>query len=236
MTMTDSREARILLVEDHHDIAELVYDHLEDAGYTMDFAPDGKSALNLLADDEFDLLILDLMLPDIDGLEVCRRIREQMKQTLPILMLTARDTLEDKVEGLDRGADDYLVKPFAVVELEARIRALLRRGRSQSASEKLRVGDLELDTGTLEVRRAGQIIQLAPISQRILQVLMRYSPRVVTRRQIEQEIWGDELPDSDTLRSHLYNLRRAIDKPFDTPLLHTLQSAGYRLAELNADQ
>jgi DNA-binding response OmpR family regulator len=145
-------------------------------------------------------------------------------------MLTARDTLQDKVSGLDAGADDYLVKPFEVRELEARLRTLLRRHRGATTRECRTVGDLTLDTGTLKVTRAGQVLTLTPIGLKLLTLLMRASPRVVSRQQLEREVWGDLLPDSDTLRSHLYTLRKAIDKPFDRPLLHTVAGAGYRLA------
>ena len=169
----------------------------------------------------------------LDGLELCRRLRQEAKKSTPVLMLTARDTLADKVTGLDAGADDYLVKPFAIQELEARVRALIRRERRQVSAEVLRIADLVLDTASLRVTRAGQELQLSPIGLRLLTILMRESPRVVTRRDIEREIWGDGLPDSDTLRSHLYNLRKAIDRPFDKPLLHTVQTAGYRIADLD---
>ena len=160
-------------------------------------------------------------------------LRNEAKKSTPVLMLTARDTLNDKVNGLEAGADDYLVKPFAIQELEARVRALIRRDRRQVSAEVLRVADLVLDTATLRVTRAGQEIALSPIGLRLLTILMRESPRVVTRRDIEREIWGDGLPDSDTLRSHLYNLRKVIDRPFDRPLLHTVQTAGYRIADLD---
>jgi len=146
-------------------------------------------------------------------------------------MLTARDTLEDKVNGLDMGADDYLVKPFEILELEARINALMRRKGQIAQQEVLSVGDLELDTGTLEVKRSGQQIYLSPIGLKILTILMKESPKVVSRNQLEHEIWGDILPDSDTLRSHMYNLRKQIDKPFEQALLQTIQSRGYRIGD-----
>jgi DNA-binding response OmpR family regulator len=150
-------------------------------------------------------------------------------------MLTARDTVEDKLVGLDAGADDYLVKPFEIRELEARIRSLIRRDRRQVSTEVLRVGDLVLDTATLRVTRGGKDLPLSPIGVKLLTILMRESPRVVSRRDIEREVWGDLLPDSDTLRSHLYNLRKVIDKPFTRQLLHTIHSAGYRLADLDTE-
>ncbi len=229
--MPTSSAGRVLLIEDHRDIAEMVYAYLERRGYAMDYAADGITGMHLAVTNEFDVIVLDLMLPGLDGLELCRKLRQEAKRDTPILMLTARDTLDDKVAGLDVGADDYLVKPFEIKELEARIRALIRRRRTEVSPEILEVGDLVLDTGTLRVRRAGQALSLTPIGLKILTVLMRASPRVVTRREIEREVWGDVMPDSDTLRSHLYNLRKVIDRPFSKPLLHTLQSAGYRLVD-----
>jgi DNA-binding response OmpR family regulator len=171
------------------------------------------------------------MLAGIDGITICRKLREEARRDTPLLMLTARDTIDDKLAGLDAGADDYLVKPFEIRELEARVRTLLRRHRGALGRDTLRVGDLVLDTSTMAVSRAGTPIKLMPIGIKLLTILMRASPRVVSRQQLEHEVWGDVLPDSDTLRSHLYALRRAIDKPFGRSLLHTLPGLGYRLAD-----
>ena len=220
----------ILLIEDHHDIAAMVCDHLEDSGYEVDYAADGVTGLHLAVTGEFDAIILDLMLPGMDGLDICRKYRGEAGGSKPILMLTARDTLEDKVAGLDAGADDFLVKPFEMEELDARLRALLRRAGGDLAPRLLRVADLEFDTGTLEVRRARHSITLTPIGMKLLETLMKASPRVVSRRELERAVWGDIVPDSDALRSHLYNLRKAIDKPFETTLLHNVPGMGYRLA------
>ena len=222
--------ALILLIEDHHDIAAMVCEHLEFSGHEVDYAADGVTGLHLAVTGEFDAIILDLMLPGMDGLEICRKYRNEAGGSKPILMLTARDTLEDKVAGLDAGADDYLVKPFEMEELDARLRALLRRAGGDIAPSRLKVADLEFDTGTLLVRRGGKTITLTPIGMKLLVALMKASPRVVSRRELEREVWGDILPDSDALRSHLYNLRKAIDKPFDAPMLHNVQGMGYRLA------
>ena len=220
----------ILLVEDHQDIAEMVYAYLERRGYSMDYAADGVTGLHLAVTQDYDVIVLDLMLPGMDGLELCTKLRNEARKDTPVLMLTARDTLQDKVAGLDTGADDYLVKPFEIQELEARVRALIRRRQGGLAPETLKVGDLVLDTGTLIAKRAGQELALTPIGLKLLTVLMRASPRVVSRRDLERQVWGEVLPDSDTLRSHLYNLRKTIDRPFERPLLHTVQGAGYRLA------
>ncbi len=228
---TPATGGRLLLVEDHQDIAEMVYDYLEERGYTMDYAADGITGLHLAVTNSYDAIILDLMLPGIDGLELCRKMRTEARRATPILMLTARDTLEDKITGLDYGADDYVVKPFEITELEARVRALIRRQRGEVSADLLSVGDLTLDTGTLEVRRGNKVLSLSPIGLKILKILMRASPKLVSRSDIEREIWGDMLPDSDTLRSHLYNLRKVIDRPFSKQLLYTVQGAGYRLVD-----
>ena len=221
----------ILLIEDNHDIAAMVGDHLEHSGYDVDFAADGITGLHLAVTEDFDAVILDLMLPGLDGLDICRKLRTEAGKTTPILMLTARDTLEDKVAGLDAGADDYLVKPFDLEELNARLRAMLRRSGGEVAAEVLRVGELEINTGTLQVRRRGQLINLTPIGMKLLIALMKASPKVLSRRALEREVWGDIAPDSDALRSHLYNLRKAIDKPFEESMLHNVPGMGYRLSK-----
>jgi DNA-binding response OmpR family regulator len=226
----DLRQPAVLLIEDHRDIAGAIVDFLEDRGFSVDYAADGITGLHLAVTNPYDVIVLDVMLPGLDGLSVCRKLREEARNDTPLLMLTARDTLDDKITGLGAGADDYLVKPFEVRELEARLRTLLRRHRGAVARETYTVDDLTLDTATLQVTRGGQSLALTPIGLKLLTALMRASPRVVSRQQLEREVWGDLLPDSDTLRSHLYTLRKAIDKPFARPLLHTLPGAGYRLA------
>lgn len=219
----------ILLVEDHRDLAATIGDELEARGYTMDFAADGASALGLAMTQHYDLILLDLMLPKLSGIEVCKRLRENRLGT-PILMITAKDQLNDKLEGFGTGADDYLVKPFDMEELVARIKALLKRSRGEVSDSEYRVGDLVFDTGSLEVTRDGNRIEISPTGLRILRILMRESPNVVTREALEKELWGDLLPDSDTLRSHVYNLRREIDRPFEQKLLHTLPGIGFKLS------
>ncbi|GIX35093.1 MAG: DNA-binding response regulator [Lysobacteraceae bacterium] len=230
------RGALVLIIEDNRHIQEMVGEYLEGRGFELDYASDGLSGLRLASENDYDLIVLDLMLPRLDGLEVCRRLREEVRKATPVLMLTARDTLDDKVRGLEVGGDDYLVKPFAIQELEARIRALIRRDRRQVSAPVLQVGDLRLDTASMTVTRAGREVQLSPTALKLLEILMRESPRVVGRAELEREVWGDDLPDSDTLRSHLYNLRKAIDKPFERRLLHTVHNAGYRLADAAAEQ
>jgi DNA-binding response OmpR family regulator len=221
----------VLLVEDHVGIAESVADYLQQKGYAVDHAADGVTGMHLAVSNNYDVIIADVMLPGMDGIVMCRKLRDEARKDTPLLMLTARDTIEDKLAGLEAGADDYLVKPFEVRELEARIRAILRRQRGSVTAETLRVSDLVLDLSTMTVMRGGKQLKLMPIGIKLLAILMRASPKVVSRQQLEREVWGDLLPDSDTLRSHLYALRRAIDKQFDKPLLHTIPGIGFRLAD-----
>lgn len=229
--MTINNQGHLLVIEDHHDIAEMICEYLERCDYVTDHAADGVTGLHLAVSNEYDAIILDLMLPGMDGIALLEKIRNEAKRVVPVLILTARDTLQDKIAGLDAGADDYLVKPFEIKELEARVRALIRRQRGLISPENLVVADLKFDSGTLEVTRANTPIKLTPIGLKILKILMHASPRVVSRREIERQIWGDILPDSDTLRSHIYNLRKSIDKPFEKQLIETMQNTGFRLVE-----
>lgn len=226
---------RILIVEDNPDIAANLGDYLEDQGHTVDFAGDGKTGLNLALKHDFEAIVLDLTLPGLDGLDVCERIREEASKHVPILMLTARDQLEDKLEGFRRGADDYLVKPFELQEVEARLDVITRRANPSLQTRHLQIGDLHYDLDTLTVKRESTDIELNPIGLKILRCLMRASPRVVTRAEIEAEVWGDELPDSDSLRVHIHSLRTAIDKPFEHALIQTRHGIGYRIVDLNED-
>ncbi len=221
----------ILLVEDHRDLAETVGLFLESQNYAVDYATDGLSAVQLAVEEDFDLIVLDINLPGIDGIEVCRRLRREAHKSTPVIMLTARDQLDDKLQGFDVGADDYLVKPFELPELAVRIEALIRRDKGDVSETIYKVSDLELDTEREIAIRGGRRLSLSPRSFEILRVLMRKSPAVVSRRELEKEIWGDEVPDSDALRSHVYNLRRIVDKPFDKQLIETLPGRGFRMAE-----
>ena len=229
--------ATLLLVEDHRPLAETVVLYLENAGFVLDFAADGNTAINLASENRYDAMILDVMLPGKTGFEICDHVRNQLQLDTPILMLTARDQLEDKLQGFDQGADDYLVKPFDLPELEARVRALIRRQRGEMDTKALVIDQLSFDPRTLKVTREGKTIRLKPTGYKILRILMRESPNIVTREAMERELWGEMIPDSDTLRSHLYQLRKAIDKPFSYPLIHTLPGTGVKLAvEENAGQ
>jgi DNA-binding response OmpR family regulator len=222
----------ILVVEDHPAIAELIGECLELGGYEVDFARDGVEALRLLGEVNYDLVILDRSLPRLDGIDVCRRIGEKQGKAPPILMLTAHDALEDKLSGLDAGADDYLTKPFAAEELRARVAALLKRSRREVAGTVLQVADLVLDVETMQVSRGGLEVHMTPTALRILTILMRHAPRVVSREEIVRAVWMGEEPESDSLRSHIYQVRRAIDSESDRPLLHTMLTAGYKIADL----
>ena len=224
---------RILVIEDNSDIAANLGDYLEDRGHTVDFAADGLTGLHLAVTIEFDAIVLDLNLPGLDGLEVCRRLRQEARRQTPVLMLTARDSLEQKLVGFESGADDYLVKPFALQEVEARLAVLARRGKGPGP-RVLVVAELEFNLDTLEVRREGRAITLNPTALKILQALMEASPSVVTRQELETRVWGEELPDSDSLRVHIHGLRAAIDKPFSRMLIQTRHGIGYRLADLDA--
>ena len=205
-----------------------LYDFLEPRGYVVDAAYNARSGLSFVRDNDYDVIILDLMLPDMDGLEVCSCLRDDGRDT-PVLMLTARDTLADKLEGFASGADDYLVKPFAMQELDVRLKALVRRARGEQSRELLWVADLVFDPATLHVERGGVSISLPPIPLKILALLIRQSPRVVPRQEIERRIWGNVRPDSDALRAHMSVLRAAMDRPFNKHLLRTVHSIGYQL-------
>ena len=221
----------ILLVEDHRQLAQTVVEFLEQEGATVDYAGNTSLARELVQEHHYDLMLLDVMLPGEDGYSFCQYLRKDLALDLPVIFMTARDQLEDKLEGFDRGGDDYIVKPFALPELAARVSALIRRQRREVTANTLQVADLELDPARQEARRDGQLLKLSPTAFRILRILMRESPRVVSREQLEHELWGDLVPDSDALRSHLYNLRKAVDKPFDNALLNTLPGVGFSIQE-----
>jgi len=220
---------RILLIEDQRDIAANIWDFLEFRGFVMDHAADGATGLRMAMDGGYDVIVLDLGLPKLDGLDLCRKLREAGRDT-PVLMLTARDTLEDKLTGFAQGADDYLVKPFAMKELEARVRALYRRGRLQHG-EVLRIADLTLDPVNVQVERAGQALTLTRAGFVLLELLLRRSPHLVRHADLAHALWGESGGDIATLHTHLSVLRSVIDRPFKQQLLHTVHGFGYRMAE-----
>ncbi len=224
----NNHASSVLIVEDSADLAANLADYLELHGFVPDVAQDGVTGLHLAVTNRYDAVVLDLTLPGMDGLTLCRRLRQDARSTVPVLMLTARGTLDDKVAGYAEGADDYLVKPFELRELVLRLQALLRRNAGNK-SRLLKVGDLQFDLGTLEISRGGQPVVLTAMSRRILELLMQRSPKVVPRADIELALWGDSPPDSDALRVHMHALRAAIEPPGTLPLLRTVRGIGYQL-------
>lgn len=221
---------RLLIIEDNRDIAANLTDYLSLRGHVVDLAGDGISGLHLAVTNDFDAIVLDLMLPGMDGLSLCRNLRGVAGKQTPVLMLTARDSLDDKILGLEAGADDYVVKPYALREVEARLKTITRRAQAQGQSQVLHVDDLCFDVGTYRVTRAGRRLELPPIPLKLLELLMRASPRVVSKQEMEAAVWGNHPPDSDAIKAHLYVLRTAIDKPSETPLLRTVRGIGYQIA------
>lgn len=220
---------RVLVVEDEPGIAKFIRQGLSEAGYVVDVASDGEDGLNYALATEYDIIVLDILLPRMDGLRILKELRSRSVKT-PVLLLTARDTVDDRVRGLDAGADDYLVKPFAFSELLARIRALLRRPPLQ-VDTVLQVGNLELDNAQRQVRRAGRLIELSPREFTLLEYLMRHPDQVLTRTQIAQYVWEfDFYSDFKVVDVYIGYLRRKVDRGVDRPLIHTVRGVGYRLS------
>jgi two-component system response regulator MprA len=222
--------ARILVVEDEPGLARALREGLRESHYTVDVATDGEEALAFARVARYDAIVLDVLMPRLDGLQVCRRLRAA-GATTPILMLTARDALEHKVAGLDSGADDYLVKPFAYAELLARLRALLRREASRKEGS-LSVGNLTLDPATQRAQRGDRPLELTAREYRVLETLMRRPGHVVSREAIIDSVWGFDYPESSNLIDvYIGRLRRKLGGDGAPPLIHTVRGAGYRLAE-----
>ena len=221
---------RLLVIEDNRSLVANLFDYFEARGHTLDAAPDGVTGLHLARTQVYDAIVLDWMLPRLEGPEVLRRLREEHASAVPVIMLTARDELPDKIAGFRAGADDYLTKPFALPELEVRLEALMARVHGRQRRKVLEVHDLKLDLATLEASRAGQPLHLYPACRKLLETLMQASPAAVTRQQLEHALWGDHPPDGDMLRSHIYELRRSVDGPYPVKLIQTLPRTGYRLA------
>jgi len=220
---------RILIIEDHRDIAENVGDYLSSRGHSLDFASDGVAGLSLAQSNDYDAIVLDLMLPRMDGITVCRRLRDEAKKNTPVLMLTARDKIANKVEGFEAGADDYLVKPFSMKELLVRLNAMHRRHNGFTMNNTLHVADLIFDLNTMVAKRNGVTINLNPTMRTLLTVLMKNTHRVVSRGELEYALWAEDPPDKDVLRAHIHSLRTMIDKPFSIALIKTVHGIGYRL-------
>ncbi|MFT5881463.1 MAG: DNA-binding response OmpR family regulator [Moritella sp.] len=221
---------KILLVEDHQDIAGIIFDFFEIKGYTLDYAKDGVHGYELACNNYYDLIILDVMMPRMDGLTVCQKLRSHGDDT-PILMLTARDTREDTLAGFDCGADDYLIKPFDLDILAARIQALHRRRSGKNSVKALSFNELKLDLTTHIATRNECNFELNPTQFTILKLLMMRKTEIVTKGEIIHAIWGHDEPDGDVLRSHIYQLRNQVDKPFKQHYIKTIPKIGYHLVE-----
>ncbi|KKO45688.1 XRE family transcriptional regulator [Arsukibacterium ikkense] len=223
----------LLLIEDNSAISANIAEYFTPRGAVLDFARNGQQGLQLALQHYYDVIVLDLMLPQLDGLTLCKTLRQQANRHIPVLMLTARDTLDDKLAGFASGADDYLAKPFALSELWARCQVLARRNLHQP--HQLKLGGLLLDKQRRQISREGKMLQLKPICWQILCLLIEAHPRPVSRSELYSKIWGDESTESDALRSHLYQLRKVLDKPFNKPMLKTIQGVGFAL-ELNSNE
>ncbi len=232
--MVTAGKYSVLVIEDNPDIVANIYGFLEPLGYELDTARNGFAGLSLAADNAYDVIILDVMLPGIDGFQLCRKLRAELRKPTPVIILTAKDSIDDRVEGFDSGADDYLVKPFSLVEMEARIKALIRRSRGLQCQQSLGLGPLQVNLETCEVTRNGVKLKITPIAYKLLIKLLQESPRVLNRAMLEREVWGDDVPNSDALRTHIHTLRQALDNPFDAPMLKTVQGFGYQLTDPNA--
>lgn len=217
----------VLLVEDDLDLAETVVEFLQLDKIACDHCANGRAALDLIERNQYDVLMLDLNLPRLDGLAVCQRVRADGIDT-PILMLTARDRLEDKVEGFNAGTDDYLVKPFELQELEVRLQALARRRSGQV--RRLSFGELVMDLNQRKVFRKKLPLKISPTGWKLLESLLRAAPDPVSRQHLEKQVWGDELPDSNALKVHMHHLRKAVDAQSESPMIVTIPNVGFALS------
>lgn len=220
----------VLMVEDHYELASTVCEFLEEHNFIVDHARNLDAARHLIKQRPYHILLLDINLPDGSGYELCDWLRNEQGMDIPVLMLTARDTLDDKLKGFKSGTDDYLVKPFDFNELVMRIKALIKRSLGEVSNSQIKIHDLVLDPARQHLSRSGQTIELPPIQFKLLKLLMRNSPKVMTKQEIMMELWGDEEPESDALRSHIYNLRKTVDKPFEHKLIHTVSGVGLKVS------
>ncbi len=225
---------RVLIIEDDPDIAGNLGDFLEGRGHVADFAQDGVTGLHLAVSQEFDVIILDLGLPGMDGMCLCRKLRGEARRDVPVLILTARDVLEDKLEAFECGVDDYLVKPFALREVEARLNALVARRRGRVVDTKLVFDRIVFDPSSLEVTVEGHAVHLSRKCLRLLETLCRAPNRVHSRSELEHAVWGGEQTASDTLRSHMHMLRRALTDSRGASPIETVHGIGYRFAAPHA--
>ena len=219
---------KVLLVEDNQSVAQVIFDYFDDTDIELDHAANGNHGLELATAEPWDVIILDIMLPGIDGMSICKMLRQQ-GNTTPILMLTARDSDQDTVEGLSVGADDYLIKPFNLEVLEARLQSLTRRHQGTGFSQQLQFSGVTIDMANHRAYRNEQPLKLTPVGFKILSILVLAGDKITSRQELERQIWPDDLPDNDVLRKHLYQLRMQLDKPFAAAILETLPKIGYRL-------
>ena len=229
--MHETTMYKILIIEDNPDIVANIYAFFEPKGFELDNAHNGISGLTLAANNRYDVILLDVMLPGMDGTKLCKKLREELHNKTPVLMLTARDTILDKVAGFDSGADDYLVKPFSLIELESRIKALIRRNQDEYFEHSLAVGPLSLNANEHTIRREGTSLKLTPTGFKILETLMNASPRVVSKSELEEKVWGEDIPSSDALRTHMHSVRVQVDKPFARPMIMTMPGVGYQIVD-----
>lgn len=232
VNLTNNTKQRLLLVEDHKSLAENLFEFLGEENYELDYAADGLSALHLLATNTYDVIILDIMLPGIDGLTICQRIRQDLKSNTPVLMLTAKDSIDDKTAGFQSGADDYLIKPFHLRELELRITALARRGKPKNNC--LTANNLHYFPGTLTIKWTANSttpvsLVLSGYAATIFECLIRHYPDFVSYQQLSKSLWGHPDGDSHTLRTHIYGLRKTLKHHFGNDMIKTLHGRGYSL-------
>jgi DNA-binding response OmpR family regulator len=220
---------RLLIIEDNRRLVANLFDYFESRGHVLDAAPNGAVGKWLATTQRYDAVVLDRMLPQVDGVEMLRALRQEANGDVPVLMLTARAELADKVAGFQAGADDYLTKPFEFLELEMRLNALVTRAKHAGRKSVLRIADLSFNRATLEAHRGDRKLHLFPALRTLLCTLMEASPAVVTRETLEEAVWGDDPPASDRLRAYVYELRREVDGASANKLIHTVPRVGYRL-------
>ncbi len=222
---------KLLIIEDNPDIVANLYAFFEPKGFELDNAHNGIRGLDMVSNHRYDVILLDVMLPGMDGTTLCQKLREELHDKTPVLMLTSRDTVLDKVAGFDSGADDYLVKPFSLVELESRIKALIRRHQNEYFEHTITIGDLTLNASQHIVSREDNVLKLTPTGFKIVKALMSASPRVMSKSELEEKVWGDNIPSSDALRTHLHSVRAQVDKPFEKMMIITVPSVGYQIID-----
>lgn len=232
--MSAKRTIRMLIVEDHAGLATNLLEFFDDSRYILDFAPDGLTAIHLIATNEYDIIILDVMLPGLSGFEVCKRIRNDIQCATPIIFVTSKDQLHDKEQGFNLGADDYLIKPFDLRELQLRVDALYRRKIGFSKASEINVADIHFNLGTFMVRTdEGKQLELSGTAARIFEELIKAYPNFLSYAELQDSVWGEREVDMNTLRTHVYSLRKLLQDAFHYPMIRTMHGRGYRLLAAN---